>query len=111
MGHAREDFQKREDEFDYAKPLEGQAPLPMEDHWRKHTLSWTMDDGATPLQYRPVIYHTVEFLLGCSGAHLTTALAAFFHPQQNPKSRICYFPAFSMEPRDHNLVPSHGFKS
>merc|ERR1712029_349798 len=32
--HAREDFQKREDEFDYAKPLEGQAPLPMEDHWR-----------------------------------------------------------------------------
>merc|ERR1712029_666261 len=58
--HAREDFQKREDEFDYAKPLEGQAPLPMEDHWRKHTLSWTKDDGATPLQYRPVIDHTLD---------------------------------------------------
>merc|ERR1712111_244991 len=50
--HAREDFQKREDEFDYAKPLEG--------HWRKHTLSWTKDDGATPLQYRPVIDHTLD---------------------------------------------------
>jgi len=58
--HAREDFQKREDEFDYGKPLEGQTPLPMEQHWRKHTLSWTKADGATPLEYRPVIDHTLD---------------------------------------------------
>merc|ERR1719282_635069 len=58
--HAREDFQKREDEFDYSKPLEGQTPLPMEQHWRKHTLSWTKADGATPLEYRPVIDHTLD---------------------------------------------------
>ena len=37
--HAREDFQHRIDELDYSKPLEGQTPLPMEQHWRKHTLS------------------------------------------------------------------------
>jgi len=58
--HAREDFQKRDDEFDYSKPLEGQTPLPMEQHWRKHTLSWTKDDGDSPLQYRPVIDHTLD---------------------------------------------------
>ena len=27
------------DEIDYAKPAKGQVPLPMEKHWRKHTLS------------------------------------------------------------------------
>jgi succinate dehydrogenase (ubiquinone) flavoprotein subunit len=36
----REDFPKREDEFDYAKPLEGQTEKPIEEHWRKHTMSW-----------------------------------------------------------------------
>ena len=28
--HAREDFKDRMDELDYAKPLEGQVPIPME---------------------------------------------------------------------------------
>jgi succinate dehydrogenase (ubiquinone) flavoprotein subunit len=37
--HAREDFKDRIDEFDYAKPLEGQQKKPVEQHWRKHTLS------------------------------------------------------------------------
>ena len=37
--HAREDFQHRIDELDYSKPLEGQTELPVEQHWRKHTLS------------------------------------------------------------------------
>ena len=32
-------FQDRHDEFDYSKPLENQEPVPMEEHWRKHTLS------------------------------------------------------------------------
>eukprot|EP00124_Ichthyophonus_hoferi_P004919 Ihof_evm1s612 gene=Ihof_evmTU1s612 len=36
--HAREDFKKRMDEFDYALPLEGQVRN--ENHWRKHTLSY-----------------------------------------------------------------------
>jgi len=58
--HAREDFKNREDEFDYSKPLEGQNALPMDAHWRKHTLSWTEADGKTPLEYRPVIDHTLD---------------------------------------------------
>lgn len=37
--HAREDFKDRIDEYDYSKPLEGQTPKPMEQHWRKHTLT------------------------------------------------------------------------
>ena len=37
--HAREDFKVRMDEFDYSKPLEGQKQKPIEEHWRKHTLS------------------------------------------------------------------------
>lgn len=37
--HAREDFKDRSDELDYAKPLEGQQRKPVEQHWRKHTLS------------------------------------------------------------------------
>jgi len=37
--HAREDFKDRVDELNYAKPLEGQQKIPIEQHWRKHTLS------------------------------------------------------------------------
>jgi succinate dehydrogenase (ubiquinone) flavoprotein subunit len=37
--HAREDFKERSDEYDYSKPLEGQKKKPMNEHWRKHTLS------------------------------------------------------------------------
>ena len=51
--HSREDFKDRMDELDYAKPLEGQTSIPMEEHWRKHTLAFT--DGATgetQLKYR-----------------------------------------------------------
>ena len=41
------------DELDYAKPLEGQTPLPMEQHWRKHTLAFTdRSSGETQLKYR-----------------------------------------------------------
>merc|ERR1711962_1351171 len=55
--HSREDFKDRMDELDYSKPLEGQVPLPMEQHWRKHTLSSTDGDtGKTDLQYRGVIH-------------------------------------------------------
>merc|ERR1719174_348671 len=60
-GHAREDFKDRMDELDYARPLEGQTPIPMEQHWRKHTLSFTDGDtGKTELKYRPVVDHTLD---------------------------------------------------
>merc|ERR1719442_300541 len=59
--HSREDFKDRMDELDYARPLEGQTPIPMEQHWRKHTLSFTDGDtGVTELRYRPVVDHTLD---------------------------------------------------
>jgi len=58
--HAREDFKDRMDEYDYSKPLDGQSALPMEKHWRKHTMSWTKSNGETDLKYRPVIDHTLD---------------------------------------------------
>merc|ERR1711997_248949 len=58
--HAREDFKDRMDEYDYSKPLEGQVALPEEQHWRKHTLSWTDSKGKTELKYRSVIDHTLD---------------------------------------------------
>jgi len=59
--HAREDFTERVDELDYSKPLEGQQPKPMEEHWRKHTLSYYCEkEGKTKLSYRPVIDETLN---------------------------------------------------
>jgi len=58
--HAREDFQTRMDEIDYSKPAEGQTPLPMEKHWRKHTISRVSSDGKVSLEYRPVIDVTLD---------------------------------------------------
>jgi len=52
--HAREDFKDRVDEFDYAKPLEGQVRVPLEQHWRKHTMSTVDPKGKVGLSYRPV---------------------------------------------------------
>jgi len=59
--HAREDFKDRMDEFDYSKPIAGQTEVPVEKHWRKHTLSFTDgDNGTTDLKYRGVIDHTLD---------------------------------------------------
>ncbi|GAA55197.1 succinate dehydrogenase flavoprotein subunit 1 SDH1 [Clonorchis sinensis] len=59
--HAREDFTKRIDEFDYSKPLEGQTAKPMSGHWRKHTLSYQdVNTGKVTLEYRPVIDATLD---------------------------------------------------
>lgn len=59
--HAREDCPKRMDEFDFAKPLEGQERKPIKDHWRKHTLSrMNVDSGEVELSYRPVIDETLD---------------------------------------------------
>lgn len=59
--HAREDYKSRIDEFDYSKPLEGQKEKPLEQHWRKHTLT-TIDEktGKVSIKYRPVIDKTLD---------------------------------------------------
>lgn len=44
--HARDDFPDRIDEYDYKKPIEGQVRRPLSEHWRKHTLTWALDDGS-----------------------------------------------------------------
>lgn len=59
--HAREDFPDRIDEYDYSKPVEGQNKKPIEQHWRKHTLSYQdPDTGKIDLEYRPVIDLTLD---------------------------------------------------
>merc|ERR1719461_667762 len=59
--HAREDYQERIDEYDYSKPVEGQTKKTMEEHWRKHTLSYQdATTGKVTLGYRPVIDETLD---------------------------------------------------
>uniref|UniRef100_T2MGA3 Succinate dehydrogenase [ubiquinone] flavoprotein subunit, mitochondrial n=1 Tax=Hydra vulgaris TaxID=6087 RepID=T2MGA3_HYDVU len=59
--HAREDYKMRIDEFDYSKPLEGQKKKPLNEHWRKHTLSYqNIETGKVSLDYRPVIDATLD---------------------------------------------------
>lgn len=59
--HSREDFPLRHDEFDYAKPLEGQTRVEMKDHWRKHSMSgMDVATGKVELTYRPVIDETLD---------------------------------------------------
>jgi len=59
--HAREDFKDRIDEFDFKKPIEGQERKPIEQHWRKHTLSvCDQETGKVDLSYRPVIDVTLD---------------------------------------------------
>lgn len=58
--HAREDFQDRMDEYDFKKPLEGQTKKPIEEHWRKHTMSYMEESGEVKLEYRPVIDETLS---------------------------------------------------
>ena len=49
------------DEYDYAKPLEGQTLVAMEDHWRKHTMSKiNIETGEVHLDYRAVIDNTLD---------------------------------------------------
>lgn len=58
--HAREDFQDRIDEFDYTRSTDGQERVPLEKHWRKHTMSHIdVDSGEVTLTYRKVIDATL----------------------------------------------------
>lgn len=46
---------------DYSKPLEGQQRKPIEEHWRKHTLTWCdPETGKVTIKYRPVIDNTLN---------------------------------------------------
>ncbi|XP_014278359.1 succinate dehydrogenase [ubiquinone] flavoprotein subunit, mitochondrial [Halyomorpha halys] len=59
--HAREDFKARVDEYDYTKPLAGQKKKPIEEHWRKHTLTEIdTKTGEVTISYRPVIDETLD---------------------------------------------------
>lgn len=59
--HAREDFPKRLDEYDYSTPISGQKIKPLEEHWRKHTLTFAQDDeGCVVIKYRQVIDKTLD---------------------------------------------------
>ncbi|XP_056376728.1 succinate dehydrogenase [ubiquinone] flavoprotein subunit, mitochondrial-like [Hyla sarda] len=58
--HAREDYKVRIDEYDFSKPLQGQQKKPVEEHWRKHTLSFVDKNGKVTLKYRPVIDSTLD---------------------------------------------------
>ncbi|KAM5125136.1 succinate dehydrogenase [ubiquinone] flavoprotein subunit B, mitochondrial [Mantella aurantiaca] len=58
--HAREDYKVRIDEYDYSKPLPGQQKKSVEEHWRKHTLSYVDNKGQVTLKYRPVIDATLN---------------------------------------------------
>ena len=61
--HAREDFKDRMDEYDYSKPIAGQTKIPMEQHWRKHTLAFTDgSSGETQLKYR--LGSFITYILG-----------------------------------------------
>jgi succinate dehydrogenase (ubiquinone) flavoprotein subunit len=59
--HAREDFPTRIDEYDYSKPLQGQQKKSVDQHWRKHTLSYVdTATGKVTLTYRPVIDNVLD---------------------------------------------------
>lgn len=59
--HAREDFNKRMDEYDYSKPLEGQEKRPLSEHWRKHTVTdIDVPTGEVKINYRAVRDDTLD---------------------------------------------------
>ncbi|XP_060809776.1 succinate dehydrogenase [ubiquinone] flavoprotein subunit, mitochondrial [Amyelois transitella] len=59
--HFRDDHPKRIDEMDYSKPTEGQASFPIEQHWRKHSLSsLDLTTGQVCISFRPVIDKTLD---------------------------------------------------
>ncbi|KAK0172635.1 hypothetical protein PV328_005931 [Microctonus aethiopoides] len=58
--HARDDFPDRIDEFDYKLPLKDQKRKSLSEHWRKHTLTWALEDGSICISYRPVIDTTLD---------------------------------------------------
>ncbi|XP_011633448.1 succinate dehydrogenase [ubiquinone] flavoprotein subunit, mitochondrial-like [Pogonomyrmex barbatus] len=72
--HARDDYKDRIDEYDYAKPLEGQKKRPYSEHWRKHTLTWAQNNGLIFISYRPVIDTTLD---ESEAQHVPPAIRAY----------------------------------
>lgn len=59
--HAREDYTKRNDEYDYSKPVEGQQKKSPNDHWRKHTVTdLDVNSGEVKISYRAVRDETLD---------------------------------------------------
>ncbi|XP_075990671.1 succinate dehydrogenase [ubiquinone] flavoprotein subunit, mitochondrial-like isoform X2 [Anticarsia gemmatalis] len=59
--HFRDDHPTRQDELDYSKSTEGQTKKPIEQHWRKHSLSAVdLCTGKVTITYRPVIDTTLD---------------------------------------------------
>ena len=59
--HAREDFKVRIDEYDFNKTIEDQQMKPLDQHWRKHTLTWISGkEGKVDIEYRKVIDKTLD---------------------------------------------------
>ncbi|PSN31842.1 Succinate dehydrogenase [ubiquinone] flavoprotein subunit [Blattella germanica] len=50
-----DDVKKREDEYDYSKPVEGQVKRDFKDHFRKHTLTWFDEETGKNAVGRPII--------------------------------------------------------
>lgn len=49
------------DEFDYGKPLDQQTKKPIEEHWRKHTLTWLdIPTGQVCFTYKPVVDENLD---------------------------------------------------
>ncbi|KAJ8922771.1 hypothetical protein NQ315_007806, partial [Exocentrus adspersus] len=53
--HARDDYKVRIDEYDYSKPVRKQKRRSIDEHWRKHTLTWIdVETGEVCFTFRPV---------------------------------------------------------
>jgi succinate dehydrogenase (ubiquinone) flavoprotein subunit len=44
-------FKLRVDEYDYSKPVEGQKKVPLEQHFRKHSLSYTDPESGKVIKF------------------------------------------------------------
>ncbi|KAI8036691.1 hypothetical protein M5D96_010492 [Drosophila gunungcola] len=51
----------RLDELDYGAPMAGQKKKPIDEHWRKHTMTYVLDNaGCASVKYRPVVDTTLD---------------------------------------------------
>lgn len=65
-------LQERVDEYDYAKPIEGQKKRSYKEHWRKHTLTWARPDGS-------VSYRTYPYSIIVRSANIYICLYTFLY--------------------------------
>merc|ERR1712029_403754 len=88
--HSREDYKDRMDEYDYSKPIEGQKALPMEQHWRKHTMVYTDENsGKIPSTTGPLLT-TPWTNKNANGSHLQLGLTKTIMTNCTLKKYHCY---------------------